>query len=72
MANCHHRDLDETHYTDLSDESHFVMYNNFSHKTVHYLYNIAKKDGLATTIARVYAELATMLLINKVEGKIYE
>ena len=36
MSNLHHMDLDDSHYTDLSDESHFVFLNQATHKCVHY------------------------------------
>ena len=38
MANLHHKDLNEDHYTDISDESHFVFLNQAMHKTVHSLF----------------------------------
>lgn len=72
MTNCHHRDLDENNYTDLSNEEHFVMLNNYSHKTIHYLYNIAKVRGLKSLMANLEEELASMLKINKMEKKINE
>lgn len=72
MANCHHRDLDENHYQDIFNKSHFVMYNNYSHKTVHYLYNIAKVRGLEGLIDDLRNELAIMLYINGKKEKIYE
>lgn len=65
-ANCHHRDLNEAHYSDLSDKSHFVMYNKVSHDTVHFLYNIAVRDGLEEVLNRLRIELKKMLEINNV------
>lgn len=38
LANCHHMDLDDEHYTDVSDESHFVMLNKLSHDVVHFFF----------------------------------
>ena len=61
-CNCHHRDLDATHYTDISNEEHFVMVNNYSHKCLHYLYNIYKNDK--DVIKRLELELEKMYKIN--------
>lgn len=43
-ANLHHLDLDEKHYKDLSNESHFVMLNKQTHDAVHWLYKYYIKD----------------------------
>ena len=65
-ANCHHRDLNENHYTDLSNPSHFVMYNPQTHDTIHFLYNIVVRDGLEETLERLRKELLAMLEVNHV------
>lgn len=41
MANLHHMDMNEEHYEDISDESHFVFLNQLTHKCLHFL---AHKD----------------------------
>lgn len=42
--NLHHLDLDEAHYQDISDESHFEPLNKKTHDTVHFLYGYYVKD----------------------------
>lgn len=42
MANCHHCDLDESHYEDLSIEDNFVCLNKMSHDIIHFLFS--RKD----------------------------
>ena len=69
MANCHHRDLNAANYTDISNEEHFVMLNNYSHKAVHYLFNIAKNRGLEPLLDDIREQLTIMMEINDVEGK---
>lgn len=61
-CNCHHRDLDAAHYTDISNKEHFVMVNNYTHKCLHYLYNIYKNDK--DVIKRLELELEKMYKIN--------
>lgn len=63
-ANLHHRDLNPEHYEDLSDSTHFVMYNKKTHDTIHYLYDIASKCGIDELIDRLRDELDAMFLIN--------
>lgn len=41
----HHLDLNPEHYKDLSDPSHFENLNNETHKMVHYLYPLYRKDS---------------------------
>lgn len=43
-ADCHHLDLNENNYSDLSNVDHFVMLNKQTHKYIHWLYNYYKKD----------------------------
>lgn len=43
-ANCHHMDMREEHYTDLSNEDNFVMLNRRTHEMVHFLFTYYKKD----------------------------
>ena len=63
-ANCHHRDLRVENYCDLSDPSHFVMYNKATHDCIHYLYNISKRRGLFELLESLREELYTMLVVN--------
>lgn len=39
MANLHHKDLDESHYTDISNENNFVMVNQKTHEAIHLLFS---------------------------------
>lgn len=68
-ANCHHRDLNPEHYSNISDKSHFVVYNSMSHDTVHFLYNIARRCGLNELFNRLKGELEPMLRINNDTGR---
>lgn len=43
-ANLHHLDLDEKHYTDLSNEDNFVLLNKMTHKVLHFLFTYYKND----------------------------
>lgn len=42
MANLHHKDLDESHYEDLSDEDNFVFVNQITHKVIHWFFSKSK------------------------------
>ena len=42
--NLHHLNLNEEHYTDLSDETHFEPLNRKTHETIHFLYTYYVKD----------------------------
>jgi len=60
--NLHHLDLDEAHYEDISDESHFEPLNRKTHETVHFLYPYYVKDrGI---IKRLEELLERMRVIN--------
>lgn len=48
-ANLHHLDLDEQHYTDISDRSRFIMLNKTSHELVHFVYS--SHDGWQHALA---------------------
>lgn len=37
-CNCHHLDLNSKHYSDISDESHFICLNSTSHTVIHFLF----------------------------------
>lgn len=62
--NLHHRDLDETHYYDLSNYDHFVALNPTSHDLVHFLFNIVKREQSYDVLDRIRIELQKMSEIN--------
>lgn len=37
-CNCHHRDFNPNHYTDISNENNFVCLNNMSHDVLHFVF----------------------------------
>ena len=58
LANCHHLDLSEEHYKDLSDEDNFVMLNKLSHDMVHFMFLKSKRNSAVKL--RVSALTVTM------------
>jgi hypothetical protein len=42
--NCHHMDLADRNYTDLSDETHFLTLNKMSHEVLHAILRYALAD----------------------------
>lgn len=62
-SNCHHKDLDSERYDDLSDESHFVMLNQKTHDTIHFIYNIYRKDP--EVLQRIKELLDQMVELNE-------
>lgn len=50
--NLHHLSQDERYYDDLSPER-FVGLNSYSHDCIHYLYNIAEREGDYNVLDRV-------------------
>ena len=62
-ANLHHKDLNEAHYTDLSNEDHFVMVNKQTHDAIHWLYTYYRKDK--DIIKRIADLLEEMYVINE-------
>lgn len=69
MANLHHLDLDETHYEDLSDESHFVFLNQAMHKTVHALFLKSKPREWRKRVLALINILKEMENINSRENE---
>ena len=61
--NLHHLDLNEEHYEDLSDDSHFKPLNKKTHDTIHFLYNYYVKDE--KIIRRIEILLKKMKEINE-------
>ena len=43
-ANCHHLDMSDENYTDLSNPDHFIMLNKKTHTMIHQLFSYYKKD----------------------------
>lgn len=64
---CHHLDLNEDHYTDISDKEHFAVINRQTHDTVHWLYRYYEKDP--QIIDRLKDMLDRMLDINSTHKK---
>ena len=62
--NLHHRDLDETHYCDLSNNEHFVALNPTSHDLIHFLFNVVKREQSYEVLDRIKVELQKMAEIN--------
>lgn len=62
-SNLHHKDLNEAHYTDLSNEEHFVMLNKKTHEAIHWLYTYYRKDK--DIIGRITNLLEEMYEINE-------
>jgi hypothetical protein len=60
--NLHHYDLDEDHYTDISDPSHFVALNRKTHDLLHFCYTYYSKDD--NFIWRLKEALDRMVEIN--------
>jgi hypothetical protein len=60
--NCHHMDLDEEHYQDLSDETHFMALSKKTHDLLHFCYTYYSKDE--NFIWRLKDALDRMVEIN--------
>lgn len=43
-CNCHHLDQREEHYTNIKDESRFMILNRQSHEMLHWIYRYYVKD----------------------------
>lgn len=69
MANLHHLDLNEEHYEDLSDESHFVFLNQAMHKTVHALFLKSKPREWRKRVLALIKILKEMENINSRENE---
>ena len=66
-ANLHHMDLDEDHYTNLTNEDNFLFLNTQSHEIIHFFYGHGKnrKDWRA-----LIAKLVELLeLHDKINNK---
>lgn len=69
MSNLHHKDLNEEHYEDLSDESHFVFLNKKTHETVHFLYVKSKPREWRKRVLVLIKILKEMENINSRENE---
>ena len=58
----HHRNLDETKYTELEGDN-FICINNLTHKVVHWLWTYYQKDP--AILDRIKVELEKMKAINQ-------
>lgn len=63
--NCHHMDLNENNYTDLTNEDNFVCLNKNTHKIVHELYRYYKTDE--EVLDRLKTTLDKMKKLNSKE-----
>lgn len=61
-ANLHHKDLDASHYADISDKTHFVFLSNTAHETVHWLWR--SRLGWRTVMKNIATILEDMESIN--------
>jgi len=66
MANLHHKDLNEEHYEDLSNEDNFVFLNKMTHDVVHFLFSKKDPKRWRKRIAALTEILEQMERINTV------
>lgn len=64
LANCHHCDLDEEHYKDISNPDNFVMLNKLSHDCVHFLFLKSKPKAWRERIKGLIKILEKMEELN--------
>lgn len=67
LANLHHLDLNEEHYEDISDESHFIFLNQMMHKVVHALFLKSKPREWRKRVLALIKILKEMENINSRE-----
>ena len=60
--NLHHMDLNEKHYTDLSNRDNFLTLNKKTHDLLHFFYNYYKNDR--SVLVRFQEVLEQMVNIN--------
>ena len=66
LANLHHKDLNEEHYEDLSNEDNFVFLNQLSHKVIHYFFSKSNPKQWRKRILEVIKILKEMERINRI------
>lgn len=64
----HHKDLNEEHYQDISDPTHFVCLNKTSHDVIHFLWN--SHNGWRNALDGIREILEDMERLNKMESPI--
>ena len=60
--NLHHKDLNDQHYTDLTNKDNFACLNKKTHEFIHWLYPYYKKDK--TVLDRIEKLMEEMVVIN--------
>ena len=63
-ASCHHKDLDENHYKDISDKSHFIVVNKSTHDIIHWCLRYIKKYHNMSVIDNLYEEVRKEAILN--------
>lgn len=64
MSNLHHKDLDESHYEDISNEDNFVFLNQMTHKVVHWFFSKSHPKQWRERLERLIPILEDMERIN--------
>lgn len=68
--NLHHEDLNPEHYTDISDQDHFIGLNSMSHDVVHFFYgDSGKKKEWRPMVLELIAILKKMDKLNNGDNK---
>lgn len=55
--NVHHCDLNEQHYTDISNPDNFECLNRTSHKVIHWLYRYSNWRDVLFNIGRILEKM---------------
>lgn len=66
-CNCHHCDLDESHYEDISNADNFICLNKLSHDTIHFLFSRKDPKRWRKRIINIIHILKKMEKINAKE-----
>lgn len=67
-ANCHHLSQNTDYYGDLS-EDRFLMLNDYSHRLVHYLYDIVRREnGDYDVLERIKDVIKRMIEVTDYDG----
>lgn len=64
-ANLHHKDLNEEHYEDISNEDNFVFVNPLTHKVIHWFFSKSKPTQWRERWERLKPILEDMERINR-------
>lgn len=68
-ANLHHMDLDENHYTDISNPDNFVYLCKSMHEVIHVIWRYYKNDP--TVLDRIKEVLDRMVELNVIAPFFY-